>query len=213
MLTVIYLIMAAIHLVFTVYAVRLWLRNRSIYTGLAAAVLAGLFYDNFIIGIGAFIGEGSLLQSLNWLRFAIHAFLTPTLIMFVVAIAIKFGVEWAKTSWAYIAFGILTLLMIGLGVYVDIIQLDLAPILEDGTLRYAHAESAGPPIPAIVTIIVMMIIGVFVWRTGKWSVLFLGSLAMFILAGAGASILVLSNIGEVLFAGSIVSSDYKADSS
>ncbi|WKA58923.1 hypothetical protein QWY16_01845 [Planococcus shenhongbingii] len=45
-------------------------------------VLFGLIYDNGIIAIGKFIGEGPLLENLNLLRFWSHAFLTPTLVLF-----------------------------------------------------------------------------------------------------------------------------------
>ena len=209
MLTAVYLVVSIIHLVFSVFAVRLYLRNRSIYTALAAAVIIGLFYDNFIIGIGSFVGEGQLLQSLNVGRFVIHALFTPTLIMFAVATAQRLGVRWAQSRTTFAIFGVLTLLMILLGVYEDIVTLSLTAVEEAGTLRYSYAESVGPPIPAIVTIIVMIVAGAFVWRQHKWAVLCLGSSAMFILAGAGVSVPILGNIGEILFAGAVLWTDYK----
>ncbi len=209
MITAVFLILSLIHLVFVVLAVRLYLRNRSIYTAIAAAVIFGLFYDNLIIGIGSFIGEGQPLQTLNAGRFAIHALVTPLLIMFAVATAQRLGVGWAQKPAAFAALGILTLLMIGVGVYTDIIDLALVPELEAGTLRYVNDNTAGPPIPALVTVIVMIVVGAFVWRQHKWAVLCIGAILMFIFAGAGASILLLGNIGEVLFAGSVLWTDYK----
>ncbi len=209
MLTAVYLLVSIIHLVFVILAVQLFQRNRSIYTAMATAVIAGLFYDNLIIGIGSFIGEGQALQSLNAGRFVIHALVTPTLIMFAVATAQRLGIGWAQNRMAFAILGVLTALMIGLGVYVDIINLALEPEVEAGTLRYINANTVGPPIPAIVTIIVMIVVGAFIWRQHKWAVLCIGAVLMFILAGAGASILILSNIGEVLFAGSILWTDYK----
>ena len=50
MLTAVYLFVSLIHLAFVVLAVRLYGRNRSIYTAIAATVIGGLFYDNLVIG-------------------------------------------------------------------------------------------------------------------------------------------------------------------
>jgi hypothetical protein len=209
MLTAVYLILSVIHLLFVLAAVRLFLRNRSIYTAVAALVIFGLFYDNLIIGLGRSIGEGQALQSLNAGRFIIHALVTPLLIMFAVATAQRLGLGWAQSRTTFAVFGVLTLLMIGLGIYTDIINLSLSVAREAGTLRYVNANSAGPPIPAIVTILVMIVVGASVWRRHKWAVLCLGAILMFILAGAGASVLILGNVGEILFAGSILWTDYK----
>ena len=209
MLTTVYLIVSVVHLAFFILSLRLFLRNRSIYTALATIVIGGLFYDNFIIGIGSFIGEGSLLKGLNAVRFYVHALATPTMIMFAVATAQRLGIGWAQNRNVFALFGILTLAMIGLGASVDIFDLSLIPELDNGTLRYVNDHTAGPPIPAIVTIIVMTVVGGFIWRKAKWSVLFFGSFLMFVFAGAGASILLLSNLGEVFFAGGILWTDYK----
>jgi hypothetical protein len=209
MVTAVYIIMSIIHLFFLVAGIRLFLQNRSIYTLMAMLVIAGLFYDNFIIGIGRFIGEGSFLQTLNAGRFYMHALFTPLLIMFAIATAQRLGINWAQKRWVFAVFGVLTLLMIAVGVNADIINLSLVPEAEAGTLRYINANTEGPPIPAIVTVIVMIVVGGFIWRLHKWSVLFFGSLLMFIASGAGASILLVGNIGEILFSGSIVRTDYR----
>ena len=43
-------------------------------------MLAALVYDNAIIGVGRFIGEGPFLEGANLARFWIHAFVTPKLV-------------------------------------------------------------------------------------------------------------------------------------
>ena len=209
MVTVVYLVMSLIHLIFLVYAIRLFLKNRSIYTLMAMLVITGLFYDNFIIGIGKFIGEGLFLQTLNAGRYYMHAFFTPLLIMFAVATAQRIGIQWAQHKWVFAIFGILTLLMIAVGVNTDVINLSLVPEQESGTLRYINGNAEGPPMPAIITVIVMILVGAFTWRKHNWSILFIGSFLMFIASGAGASIALVANIGEVLFSGSIVRTDYR----
>lgn len=209
MFSILFLLMGIVHLMFVVLAVRLFLRNRSIYTAIAALVIFGLFYDNLIVAAGSLIGAGDTLQQLNAWRYILHALVTPTLIMFAAATAQRLGIGWAQNRASFAILGILTVLLIGVGVYDDMINLSLVRAQEWDTLRYVNANSAGPPIPSIVTVIVMIVVGGFVWRRHKWAVLFIGAVLMFILAGAGASILWLSNIGEVLFAGAILWTDYK----
>ena len=208
-MSTLFLLLGIAHLLFVVLAVRLFLRNRSIYTAIAALVILGLFYDNLIVGLGNQIGASETLEQLNAWRFILHALVTPTLIMFAVATVQRLGVGWAQSKLSFTILGVLTVLLIGLGIYEDIINLSLVLEQEWGTLRYVNANSAGPPIPSIVTVIVMIVVGGFVWRQHKWAVLCIGAILMFIMAGAGASILVISNIGEVLFAGSILLTDYK----
>ena len=209
MLTAIFVFVTLIHLTFFVLSLRLFGRNRSIYTAMAALVIGGLFYDNLIISLGSLIGEGSLLEGLNRARFMIHALATPTLIMFALATAQRLGIGWAQKRYWFTVLGILTVLMIGLGTFTDIINIALVPEWDGGTLRYVNDHSAGPPIPAVVTIVVMIVVGASLWRRNKWAVLCLGSILMFIFAGAGASVLILSNVGELFFAGSILWTDYK----
>jgi len=129
--------------------------------------------------------------------------------MYVIAAADSFGIKWASSKIAYSIFGFLTLGLIGLGVHDDVVNLTLVPEIENGLLRYVNDNSVGPPIPAIVTIVVMMVVAAFIWRRRKWSVLCIGSILMFIAAGAGASIILLANFGELLLSGSIVWTDHK----
>lgn len=211
MQTSFFLLMALIQLLFLLSAVRLFQHNRSIYTGITLLVIFGLFYDNLVIGLGSYIGESSFLQALNSGRYFMHALFTPMLIMYAIATADRLGIKRAGSKLTYSIFGFLTLGMIGLGIYEDIIELALVPKVENGLLRYVNANSAGPPIPSVVTILVMIIVGAFIWRSRKWSVLCLGAILMFIAAGAGASILVLANFGEILFSGSIVWTDRKLE--
>jgi len=58
-------------------AIVLWRRSHSVAMILLPAVLAGISYDNFTIALGAALGEGELLKSLNALRFLCHYFFVP----------------------------------------------------------------------------------------------------------------------------------------
>lgn len=77
MLTIIYFVMAGLHAVILFFMLKLFLSNRVSYTLIATGTIFGLFYDNLIIGVGSFIGEGGLLEILNAGRFYIHVLITP----------------------------------------------------------------------------------------------------------------------------------------
>ncbi|QDY45557.1 hypothetical protein FK545_09335 [Planococcus glaciei] len=59
-------------------------------------VLIGLIYDNGLIAIGKFIGEGPVLENLSLLRFWSHAFLTPMLVLFSWGALNRAGIGWVK---------------------------------------------------------------------------------------------------------------------
>lgn len=66
-------------------------------------VIAALVYDNLIIGIGRWIGEGALLEGLNLARFWIHAAITPLLVAWALHAIRRAGFGWARpagTRWS-----------------------------------------------------------------------------------------------------------------
>lgn len=197
MLTVLYLILSAVF-VFLVWQMMQIKRNN--YVLLLLLVLAGLFYDTLIIGIGKFVGESDLLQTLNSGRFYIHALLTPTMMIFGFGVLRKAGVKWTQGKTAHIIVCVITTLLIGLGAFSDILQLDLHVKTVADTLRYVNEGGMkGPPIPAILTIIFLIIAGISLWRNTGWKWLTIGAIVMFIAAGAGmGEMFYISNIGELI---------------
>ncbi|GIH02416.1 hypothetical protein Rhe02_04830 [Rhizocola hellebori] len=87
--------------------------------------------------------------------------------------------------------------LVGYGVYTEIVRLRLEPQREHGTLRYINAAAEGPPVAAIVTIIVLIVFGVLVWRRHRSPWLLTGAVAMFVAAAAGAQMVWLQNVGEL----------------
>lgn len=209
MLTPLFFLMALIHLISSFFILRLLGRNRKSYTLIAAATIVALTYENSVVALGSFIGEGTFLELLNTGRFYLHALLMSLLIIFAFGVARQIGIRWAQGKIAHALFCILATVLVLFAIQRDIINLSLVAEIEQDTLRYVNADSAGPPIPAILTIIVMAIIGGFVWRKIGWPWLAVGSIIMFVAAGAGASILALSNLGEVIFVIAIVATDYR----
>ncbi len=196
-MTIYYIAVALIQTFLAVIMFRLWRKSGSIYPIFPLIVILGIIYDNLIIGFGSFIGEGELLKALNVPRFVIHAFFTPCIMIFAIGVARRVGIGWAQSKLAHILICVLATAMIALGVYHEIIQIALVSKAEYGTLRYVNSAAQGPPIPAIATIIVVMIIAIFVWVKTKKPWYFFGTLLMFLLAPMAAKFLWAGNLGEI----------------
>jgi hypothetical protein len=157
-----------------------------------AATIIALCWDNAIVAAGATIGAGDLLMDLSIPRYVAHAVLTPLLIPIAFHAV---GLRLRLWMWA------LTAVLIAVGVYTEVFQLHLELREYGGTVRYANA-AAGPPIPAILTVLVMIGVGAMLWRREGLPWLCLGSLAMF--AAAGSGVFWLGNAGELVLIGSIL---------
>jgi hypothetical protein len=196
MLTLYYAAVAAIQIFLFIVMFRLWRKSGSTYAVFPLIVIAGIIYDNLIIGFGSFIGEGELLKALNVPRFAIHAFFTPMIMIFAFGVARRCGVGFAQSRKWHIAICVFTSVMILFGIYEELIKMNLVLKVEDGTMRYKNDPSA-PPIPAILTIVVSIILGIFVWIKTKKPWYFLGSLLMFVFAPMAAKFVWAGNLGEI----------------
>jgi hypothetical protein len=196
MLTALYLILSVLFVILVWQASKM----KGNYALLLLLVLAGLFYDTLIIGIGKFIGEGDLLRTLNAGRFYVHALLTPTMMIFGFGVLRKAGVKWAQGKTAHIILCVITTLLIVLGAYSDILQLDLQTKAVADTLRYVNEGGMkGPPLPAILTIVFLIVAGISLWRNTGWAWLAVGGIIMFIAAGAGmGDMFYIGNLGEVI---------------
>ncbi|WP_106399936.1 hypothetical protein [Actinocorallia populi] len=176
--------------------------------GAAALVVVliclGLAYDNFAIAAGRPLGFGGTLEAVSAPRFWIHALLTPLLIVAGGLMAARLGVRWAASRPVAIAGGVLVVVLIAIGVFEDVLELELAPETHEDLLRYTNEGTAGPPIPAIVTILVLLALGVAIWRTAGSPWLCLGSIAMFAAAALGGSRPWLGNLGELALQVSVV---------
>ena len=102
-------------------------------------------------------------------------------------------------------------ILVALGIYIDILNLNLVFESESGIVKYVndYVLIPGPPIPAVLTIVFVLVFGVMMWRNIKWPWLFVVSLLMFI-AAPMASIPIFQNIGEVAFAAGLVTTQIRA---
>lgn len=201
MLTAFYILFVALFAWLTWQSWAVYKSRRLSYALLLVIVLAGLTYDGLVILLGRFIGAGDLLQVLNAGRFIIHGLATPLMIIFGFGVLRHAGVGWAQSRTNHIIVCIFATLLIGLGVYQDILALDLQQRAVFDTLRYVNEGGIpGPPIPALLTIIFLIGAGISLWRHTGWKWLAVGAILMFIFAGAGiGDRFYLGNMGEIIF--------------
>jgi hypothetical protein len=117
--------------------------------------------------------------------------------IFAIGVARRCGVGFAQGKAAHTIVCLIATAMVALGVYHEVIQLTMQAKAEDGTLRYINTALQGPPIPAIATIIVVMILAIFVWVKTKKPWYFLGTLLMFVLAPMASKFVWAGNLGEI----------------
>lgn len=165
---------------------------------LGAVICAGLAYDCAAIAVGPALGFGPALHAVNEPRYWIHAVLTPLMIPAAMDLAARAGVVSLARRPVRIGLAALTAVLVALGVSTDIVALRLAPETYADTLRYVNTATQGPPVPAIVTILVLIGIGAALWRRAGIPWLCLGSVVMFVAAAAGFAHFWIGNLGELV---------------
>jgi hypothetical protein len=176
-------------------------RHFSWYALLVLIIVYGLAYDNLALAMGGILPAGDALKALNVPRYIIHALFTPCMIISAFGALRMTGSKFAQSKMWHTVICVVALLLILLGSYIDIINLTLVPQTQDGMTRYVNQFHLfrGPPIPAVTTIIIVLIFGIVLWRNTKFPWLFIGSLIMLLTAGAVGNNLV-QNLGEISFA-------------
>ncbi|AZG46060.1 hypothetical protein [Gordonia insulae] len=200
------LIMAAIGvamLALCVISVRLVPKVGAVAVGVAV-ILVGLAYDNFAVAIGRFVGYGDTLLAINMPRFWIHAIVTPLLIVVAGILVGRLGVTQAQTRNVAIGGWALVAMLILIGVVEEIVKARLVPENAGDALRYVNAEATGAPLPAIITVLALLVLGVMAWRYAGFPWLFIGSMVMLIAAAAGNAVLWVGNLGELVLMSSVV---------
>ena len=142
-------------------------------------IILALIYDNLILGIGKWIGEGTALETLNYGRYWSHAFLTPLLTLYSVGVLRESGIDWAKKTWVTVVAVVYTIGLIILELVTEVFGLTLKAEEKFGVLSYVSTEEAGgPPIMVLFVTVVLLAAGIILWVKTKWSVFFFGALIM-----------------------------------
>lgn len=210
MISVFYLIIAAGLLAVTIWSISLLRRSFSLGALLMVLPTAALIYDNLIAGLGSTIGQGQLLQTLSVGRYLGHVFLPALWIYTALALAHRSGIAWPGREWVRWGSWLLILLLTVAMIFTDLAGMSLVVEYEGDALRYVNENRfAGPPIAATTMTLLVIGLGVAVWRRSGWPWMAAGALFM-LLAGTvlhAALGSVATNIGELLFATSLVATE------
>jgi hypothetical protein len=198
MVTAVHVIYAAAQLALLGMTLRLFARDRRWTLLLLALSLAGMIYDNLVMGLGHLVGPGATLMSLNYPRFLIHAIGTPLLGIVGLDLVRNTTIEWAWTRRAAVSFWLLTLTMIAWGFYNDVILLRMEPATFAETVRYTNAAVKGPPLPALTVMVLLMFCGIGVFVRTRWPWLLISPIVMFTAAAFASGLGVASNLGELI---------------
>ena len=142
-------------------------------------VILPLIYDNLILSTGKWIGEGELLESLNFSRFCLHALITPLLVMYSIGTLRESGIEWAKKKWLVIVGIIYTIGLMVFEFLVEVVGLEIEVVKEYGVVSYSNVEEAtGPPIMVLFVTLILIVASAIVWKKTKWPIFFIGAIVM-----------------------------------
>ena len=200
MLTVLYGLFALIQLALGIWAVALYRRRRSVGAFTVALPIVLLVWDNAVVALGAAMGEGALLRLLSYPRFAGHALLTPIWIVTAFEFGRRAGVPWLQSRSSRIAEWSLYGVMVLLGVIRSLVLLDMQPVSQAELVYYTNKGGfPGPPIPALVMVLVVIVIGFALLRRLGWPWMLAGGVVMFVAAAVPTSAVGfwVSNTGEV----------------
>jgi len=142
-------------------------------------VILPLIYDNLILATGKWIGEGELLESLNFSRFCLHALITPLLVMYSLGTLQESGIEWTKKKWIVIVGILYTISLIVLEFSIEVVGLEIEVVKEYGVVSYSNVEkSTGPPIMVLLVMFILILASAIIWKKTKWPIFFIGAVVM-----------------------------------
>jgi len=148
------------------------------WTTVIYLVVLALVYDNAVLAIGNWIGEGELLKTMNLLRYWLHAFMTPLLVLYSVGTLRESGMEWAKKKPITLIAILYTLAAIVVEISLGLTNLQLHVRQEYDVLSYVPAESNGPPIMILLVTAAMLIASAILWKMTGWAAFFFGVVIM-----------------------------------
>lgn len=216
MYSALFLLQAAVQL-----ALLAWLLAIRQRTGLAiAAVLLvpqfGLVYDNLIVGLGATIGLGPILEALSWPRFWLHWIAGCWLVVACGSILRVAGLAEGRWRGIVVVSCALTAALMAYDL-PHFWRDSLYPVCEFDLVRYSTAVAPGagclpgqavipgsPPFASIVTCLVVIATGAVLLAKRRFPWMLVGGLLMLVSASPPMMRLKLDNFGEILIAGGVI---------
>lgn len=172
-----YVALYAILLIWGLYGIRK--HDLARWTSVIYIVIVPLIYDNLLLATGKWIGEGALLESLNFARFCLHALITPLLVMYSVGTLRESGIGWAKKKWLVLVGLLYTIGLIVVEFSLEVFGLELEVVKEYGVISYSNVEEAtGPPIMVLLVTLILIVASAILWKKTKWPVFFIGAVVM-----------------------------------
>ena len=180
--TWVYLFFALAYLVLFIFMVRSMKHNGiASLSNVLILVITPLIYDNAILGVGKWIGEGHTLELLNAARFWMHAIFTPLLIVFSLDVLRRAQINWANTSAALWITIIYTLIAFVVELVTVVLGLSLKAETKYGVLSYSATNSpSGPPIMILMVTFALIVASVILWKRTGWFWMFAGVALMLV---------------------------------
>ena len=144
-------------------------------------VIIPLIYDNAILGVGSWIGEGQTLEILNTARYWMHAIFTPLLIVFSLDVLRRARFNWANTSAALWITVIYALAAVVVELITVVLDLSLKAETKYGVLSYSTTNSpSGPPIMILMVTLALLVASILLWKRTGWFWMFVGVALMLV---------------------------------
>ncbi len=137
-------------------------------TLLILLITAGVFYDNLILSLGNWLGDGDLLFYLSVPRFWLHQLLLPWIIFAVFEQLRAAEVRWTRRTWVRRATLAVAVMVMLIGIFTRLVPLRLEPAVMDGVLRYVSVGTQGPPLVSILSIGIAGLLGIFYGFKKNW---------------------------------------------
>ena len=212
MITIGYSVIGAVAFACFIFGIRAYMiePNRILFLILINTSL--LWFDSFATAIGQYIGEGSLLLNMTYVRYAAHWLTLP--LLFIVAGMILKAADFKFAQSKYV-MGFFVFLAVFFIVYDFryMFILDFYPVCYAETFRYATQVPIGQecspgmaglgtkvlPIAPILLTLILFVSGIAIWIKHKWPWLAFGCFVMLMAAQPTPIGPILSNAGEPVF--------------
>ena len=212
MITIGYSVIGAVAFACFIFGIRAYMiePNRILFLILINTSL--LWFDSFATAIGQYIGEGSLLLNMTYVRYAAHWLTLP--LLFIVAGMILKAADFKFAQSKYV-MGFFVFLAVFFIVYDFryMFILDFYPVCYAETFRYATQVPIGQecspgmaglgtkvlPIAPILLTLILFVSGIAIWIKHKWPWLAVGCFVMLMAAQPTPIGPILSNAGEPVF--------------
>ena len=212
MITLGYSVIGAVAFACFIFGIRAYMvePNRILFLILINTSL--LWFVSFATAVGQYIGEGSLLLNMTYVRYAAHWLTLP--LLFIVAGMILKAADFKFAQSKYV-MGFFVFLAVFFIVYDFryMFILDFYPVCYAETFRYATQVPIGQecspgmaglgtkvlPIAPILLTLILFVSGIAIWIKHKWPWLAVGCFVMLMAAQPTPIGPILSNAGEPVF--------------